>query len=389
MKNKIYYISPSTIPSRSANSIHVANMCEGLGQLGNEVILFAHSNLCNSVSCQKQLRDVYGIDNSKIKLKIFYSIQNKGIELFIALYALMFFIVDSIKNKAPQYIISRNLYAAIFLGLLLRKNVIYETHSPEDGFRKKLQKLLLTSKKIKTVVISEALKKIIQNFHFISSEDIYVFHDAARSGQLRLGLSRRKELRKELLSNDLNMEDYQKVVGYFGHLYPGRGIEIIEELAKNNTTSIFLVYGGNDADIKEYKRRNTYKNLFFMGYVHSKKVHKVMAMMDILLMPYQKSVSIGIKGIDTSKWMSPIKLFEYLSVGVPIISSNISVLKEVLIDGENCLLVEPNDVNSWSIALNKIITNAEFEEKLGLNAYNLYKDKYTWKHRAKGILKII
>jgi len=112
-------------------------------------------------------------------------------------------------------------------------------------------------------------------------------------------------------------------------------------------------------------------------------------MMDVLLMPYQKSVSIGIKGVDTSNWMSPMKLFEYLSAGVPIISSNISVLKEVLIDGENCLLVEPDDVNSWSIALQNIISNAELEEKLGFNAYNLYKDKYTWKHRAKGMLTLI
>ena len=108
---KVYYISPSTIPSRSANSIHVANMCEGIGQLGHEVILFAHSNLCNSVSCQQQLKDSYGIDNSKIKLKIFHSKQNRGIEFFIALYALIRFMLDLIKNTAPQYIISRNLYA--------------------------------------------------------------------------------------------------------------------------------------------------------------------------------------------------------------------------------------------------------------------------------------
>ena len=389
MKMKVYYISPSTIPSRSANSIHVANMCEGVSQLGHEVILFAHSNLYNSVSCQQQLKDSYGIDNSKIKLKIFHSKQNRGIEFFIALYALIRFMLDLIKNTAPQYIISRNLYAAIFLGLLFRVNIIYETHSPEYSFRKKLQKWLLTSNKIKTVVISEALKKIIQDFHNISSESIYVFHDAARDGQLRLGLLQRKELSQQLLSNMFNLDDYQKVVGYFGHLYPGRGIEIIEELAKLNSTCAFVVYGGNEADIEEYKSRNMSKNLFFMGYIHPKKVHKAMVMMDVLLMPYQKSVSIGIKGVDTSNWMSPMKLFEYLSAGVPIISSNISVLKEVLIDGENCLLVEPDDVNSWSIALQNIISNAELEEKLGFNAYNLYKDKYTWKHRAKGMLTLI
>ena len=386
---KVYYISPSTIPSRSANSIHVVNMCEGLNQLGYEVVLFAHSNSCNSLNCQKQLKNIYGVDNRKINLKVFHSKKNRGIEFIIALRALIYFTLDFIKNTEPQYIISRNLYAATFLGLLFRRNVIYETHSPEYGFRKKLQKWLLTSNKIKMVVISEALKKIIQNFHHISSENIYVFHDAARSGQLRLDLLQRKELSQQLLSNIFNVDDYQKIVGYFGHLYSGRGIEIIEELAKLNPGCAFIVYGGNEADIREYKSRNANKNLFFMGYIHPKKARKAMAMMDVLLMPYQKSVSIGIKGIDTSKWMSPMKLFEYLSVGVPIISSNISVLKEVLIDSENCLLVEPDDVNAWSDALQRIISNVELEEKLGFNAHSLYKDKYTWKHRAKDMLDLL
>ena len=386
---KVYYISPSTIPSRSANSIHVVNMCEGLNQLGYEVVLFAHSNSCNSLNCQKQLKNIYGVDNRKINLKVFHSKKNRGIEFIIALRALIYFTLDFIKNTEPQYIISRNLYAATFLGLLFRRNVIYETHSPEYGFRKKLQKWLLTSNKIKMVVISEALKKIIQNFHHISSENIYVFHDAARSGQLRLDLLQRTELKRQLLSNKFDLDDYEKVIGYFGHLYSGRGIEIIEELAKLNPGCAFIVYGGNEADIREYKSRNANKNLFFMGYIHPKKARKAMAMMDVLLMPYQKSVSIGIKGIDTSKWMSPMKLFEYLSVGVPIISSNISVLKEVLIDSENCLLVEPDDVNAWSDALQRIISNVELEEKLGFNAHSLYKDKYTWKHRAKDMLDLL
>ena len=386
---KVYYISPSTIPSRSANSIHVVNMCEGLNQLGYEVVLFAHSNSCNSLNCQKQLKNIYGVDNRKINLKVFHSKKNRGIEFIIALRALIYFTLDFIKNTEPQYIISRNLYAATFLGLLFRRNVIYETHSPEYGFRKKLQKWLLTSNKIKMVVISEALKKIIQNFHHISSENIYVFHDAARSGQLRLDLLQRTELKRQLLSNKFDLDDYEKVIGYFGHLYSGRGIEIIEELAKQNSWCAFIVYGGNEADIREYKIRNTNKNLFFMGYIHPKKARKAMAMMDVLLMPYQKSVSIGIKGVDTSKWMSPMKLFEYLSVGVPIISSNISVLKEVLVDSENCLLVEPDDVNAWSDALQRIISNTELEESLGFNAYNLYKDKYSWRHRAKGMLTLI
>ena len=136
MKNKVYYISASTIPSRSANSIHVANMCEAISQLGYEVALFAHSNFFNSEICQQKLKDRYGVDDSRIKLRVFQSEKSRGIEFFVALYALLRFMLDKMKNSVPQYIISRNLYAAVFLGLLCREHVIYETHTPEYDFRK-------------------------------------------------------------------------------------------------------------------------------------------------------------------------------------------------------------------------------------------------------------
>jgi glycosyltransferase involved in cell wall biosynthesis len=364
-------------------------MCEGLSQLGYEVVLFAHTNLCAAETRMQELENTYGIADSKIELAFYSAKHARGIECVIALYALIRFIRDLIKNIVPNYIISRNLYAAVFFGLLFRKNVIYETHSPEYGFRKKLQQLLLTSKKIRTVVISQALKTIIADFHGISSENISVFHDAARSGQLKLSMFERNRLCHQFLSDLVNLDNYQKVVGYFGHLYPGRGVEVIEELAKLHPDVAFVIYGGNESDIEKYRSKNISNNLYFMGFIHPKKVSSVMAMVDILLMPYQDCVSIGVKGSDTSKWMSPMKLFEYLSVGSPIISSDISVLREVLVDNENCLLVKPDDVSAWSHALQRIMLNGCLEEKLGSNAYNLYKTKYTWKNRAKNMLTLL
>ena len=69
------------------------------------------------------------------------------------------------------------------MGVILRKNIIYETHSPEHGMRKVIQFCLLKSNKIKTVVISNALKKVICHFHSVEGDQIYVFHDAAKAGK--------------------------------------------------------------------------------------------------------------------------------------------------------------------------------------------------------------
>ena len=59
-------------------------------------------------------------------------------------------------------------------------------------------------------------------------------------------------------------------------------------------------------------------------------------------MPYQSKISINSKNFDDeiSKFISPLKMFEYLATGIPIISSNIKVLREKLIHNQNCLLVD-------------------------------------------------
>ena len=52
--------------------------------------------------------------------------------------------------------------------------------------------------------------------------------------------------------------------------------------------------------------------------------------MDIIWIPYQNSLSVDLEGIDTAQRMSPMKMFEYLLIGVPIVSSVLPVLCEVL-----------------------------------------------------------
>ena len=113
-----------------------------------------------------------------------------------------------------------------------------------------------------------------------------------------------------------------------------------------------------------------------------------MRVVDVLLMPYQKSVSIGKPGHDTARWMSPMKMFEYMSSSVPIISSDLPVLREVLICGENALLVPPDDVDCWVQAMDKLLSNRELSASIGRNAHRAYKLNYTWLKRAESIISI-
>jgi glycosyltransferase involved in cell wall biosynthesis len=108
--------------------------------------------------------------------------------------------------------------------------------------------------------------------------------------------------------------------------------------------------------------------------------------MDVLLMPYQRHVSIGLKGHDTAGWMSPMKMFEYLASGVPLISSDLPALREVLRHEGNCLLVPPDDVAGWLEALDRLLGDPAFSTSIGLRARTECLEEFTWEVRARKIL---
>ena len=84
--------------------------------------------------------------------------------------------------------------------------------------------------------------------------------------------------------------------------------------------------------------------------------------------------------------MSPLKLFEYMSSGVPIISSDLPVLKEILEDRRNALLVPPKNLDSWDKSLKIIRGNRKLSSYISKNAFNEYMQYFNWKKRAENFI---
>ena len=101
-------------------------------------------------------------------------------------------------------------------------------------------------------------------------------------------------------------------------------------------------------------------------------------------MPYQDVVGVADTDKSTASWMSPMKMFEYMSAKKPIISSELPVLKEIL--NKNAVLVRHNNVNDWVNAI-KYLSVEKNRNLILSNAYNDFLKKHTWDIRAKNILK--
>lgn len=382
---KILYVSPSLLPSRSANSIHVIRMTEAFSKLGHDVSLFAARSLSSPDKLDVRIQKYYGVDFDNLELITNYWRSSKAMNLKLGLNALGYYLFLLVKQCEPDIVISRNLYASFLLRPVARGKLFFETHQLEYGWRKKIQAVLTRDKKVTTIVISRAMKKILGEHIGINNFDPMILHDAAPLGIPFLHHAQKIKEREALLG-EIESKHYKMIVGYFGHLYPGRGIEVIKGLALRHQDMAFLVFGGNEVQINALKL-NKPKNLRLMGYVEPRVATQLMGLMDVLLMPYQKKVYIGDNRSETARWMSPMKMFEYMATGVPIIASKLPVLQEILVHGQNCLLAEPENIDEWSKCLKILHKDSVLANRIGENARSAYLSEYNWISRSEKIIE--
>jgi glycosyltransferase involved in cell wall biosynthesis len=171
--------------------------------------------------------------------------------------------------------------------------------------------------------------------------------------------------------------------GYTGHLYPGRGIELLMELARRNPKTRFLWAGGEQAAIERWSKRLSnagINNVRLMGFVPNTQLPLIQAACDVLMMPHERRVSAS-GGGDIARFTSPMKMFEYLSSGRAILTSDLPVLREVL-NEDNAVLIAPEEIDAWNDALRSLEANEDRRRALG-NQARIDAARYTWVERAQ------
>ena len=364
---KISYLSTAAIPSRKANSVHIMKMCAAFAKNGHEVTLYAPS--INNKS-NINIFNYYGVDETFCVKRVLYP------SFVFGHYFYSFFVLINLSFSKVDLIFSRNLLSLVFASLL-RKNKVLEIHQPipnTSRLQNYLFRILISLKYFKKlIVITKPLKSIFLSKYDISENKILVAPDGAD------------------VPSDLNMISLSSLkrlqVGYVGHLYNGRGIELIIELSKTCNWADFFIVGGNDNDIKRVKNLSkNIKNINIVGFLSPSKAETFRLGMDVLLAPYQTKVGLENSKLTTEAWMSPLKIFEYMAASKSIICSDIPVLHEVLRHNENCLLCKPTDLKEWKEALKSLNDNKSLRERLSKQAYSDLINKYTWQIRANEIL---
>ena len=175
--------------------------------------------------------------------------------------------------------------------------------------------------------------------------------------------------------------------GYTGHLYAGRGMEAILALAGRLPEITFLLVGGEPdetAYVQDQARALNLANLVIAGFIPNAELPIYQAACEVLLMPYQARVSAS-SGGDISRYLSPMKVFEYMACKRAILSSDLPVLREVL-NSNNAVLLDPQDLDAWAGAIRSLQADPVRRQSLAEQACR-EAVSYTWESRARRILE--
>jgi glycosyltransferase involved in cell wall biosynthesis len=147
----------------------------------------------------------------------------------------------------------------------------------------------------------------------------------------------------------------------------------------------FHIIGGREQDVSYYKSQAASKNIVFYGYVSQVEAQNYAHQCDVLLAPYQKDITIEGRICKAADYMSPLKIFEYMSHGKAILCSDFPVLREVL--NKDCAMLLPWDSpDSWCLAMKTLLRDPLLMKRLGDKVLAKFVSQYTWEKRAESVL---
>ena len=172
----------------------------------------------------------------------------------------------------------------------------------------------------------------------------------------------------------------QPIVCHAGHLYDGRGVETLLEAAAPPARGAVPVRGRHRRRRcpAQGRRAGGLPNVRFEGDVPNAELPLYLFAADALAMAYTR-------GTSTHHYMSPMKLFEYLAAGRPIISSDFAVLHEVLTSDRDAIFVPPADAGALVAAIRRVLDDGELAQRMGRLGRQTAA-RYTWVERQKRVL---
>ncbi|GFE26953.1 glycosyltransferase family 4 protein [Streptomyces nigrescens] len=370
---RIAYLHSGSIPSVYANGVHVMRMCDAFTDAGHEVVLHA----LPGTTPADDIHAYYGTRN-RFEVRPHGQPAVPGAGKWIRARQIR---ADLRRRGVPDLLYGRDPFALLACSGLAP--LVYETHLlwPSRTIRAVERSLFRRPNLRRVVCVSQALaddyRAAFPELTALNTVDLVAAHDCADpvplDGPVAPLPGRERALR----------------IGYVGHLYPGRGTDVILGLAEQLPDADFHLVGGTTADRTHWQSRCRQPHVYFHGHRPPAELAPFYRAFDIVLAPYQRRAYCAGGVGEISRWVSPMKLFEYMAYGKAVIASDLPVLREALTDGVNCLLRPPGSVADWAQAVTQLAEDTALRTALGNEARRQLTERYTWRARVDRVLPAV
>ena len=247
--------------------------------------------------------------------------------------------------------------------------VIVHYHSTYSYFKRKnlIMDRILSLFTVKILCCSYAVKKWIIENEKINPEKIIVLYNGIEIGGIE-----EKDVKKIL-----KIKENDRVVGFIGRLEPIKNPEILLNLIKiirNEIPEVKLLIVG-DGSLREKMERlikplGIERNVIFAGRVEN--VFPYIKIMDLVILPSK------IEGLG-------ISLIEAMALEKPVVGTNVGGIPEVIEDGINGFVVEPDDLENLKKAVYFLLKNKEEAKKMGKEGQRIWEEKFSVESMVKKI----
>lgn len=386
-RTRIHYVANVRLPSERANAYQILLQCDALLARGAEVSILAPKRLNRFRLADKEVSAYYGLRRPAPIERLFSldaidrvppALQRLPFLIQSATFA--FAVRRRLAGDRAEIVYSRDPWT---VALLTRDrapafDLYYEVHDlPQNEARKR--QLLDALRRCRGVVaITEGLRQDVIAGG-VPPDQVCVLPDGYDPARFS-ALPTRDEARAKL---GLPLD--RSLAVYTGHLFPWKGAHVLVEAAARSDRFDAVLVGGREEDrrrIAQRVRTLGAKNVREVPPVPPADVPAYLAAADVLVLPNSGKERIS------ARYTSPLKLFEYMAAGRPIVASDLPSIGEILTDQENAVLAAADDPQALCRAIEGVLADPVGAGSLAARAA---KDalQYTWDARADAILRFV